>query len=271
MNRHYARLLALGIVTSGWAGSLFAQNRTSPQRRQPNGQPTAADSGPQQPPRATNNESAQDTAAGMRRHGSSLLRATMHARADASQARLADVSFHAVAEPVPKTLRKHDQVTIIVREESEFRSRGSSEFSKEAEFEARVEEFVRLQVKNMEIEGGAQGATPPALKVTGAREFTGEGQVDRSDRFTTRIQAEVVDVKPNGTLVLQARSRIKTDDEERFFILTGTCRVEDVSADNTILSSQLYDKNIDQRNKGGVRNATRKGWLENLLDAVSPF
>src|SRR5215207_3794934 len=167
MNPHYARLLALGIVTSGWAGSLFAQNRTSPQRRQQNGQPAAADAGPQQRPRPTNNESAQDTAAGMRRHGSSLLRATMHARSDAAQARLADVSFHAVPEPIPKTLRKHDQVTIIVREESEFRSKGKSEFSKEAEFEARVEEFVRLQVKNMEIQGGAQGATPPALKVSG--------------------------------------------------------------------------------------------------------
>jgi len=81
----------------------------------------------------------------------------------------------------------------------------------------------------------------------------------------------VLDVKPNGTLVLQARSRIKTDDEERYFILTGTCRVDDVSADNTILSSQLFDKNLEQRNKGNVRNATRKGWLENLLDVISPF
>src|SRR5688572_30086034 len=99
MNRHYARLLALGIVTSGWAGSLFAQNRTAPQRRQPNSQPAAADDGRQQPARPVHNESAQETAAGMRRHGSSLLRATMHARSDPAQARLADVSFHAVPEP----------------------------------------------------------------------------------------------------------------------------------------------------------------------------
>lgn len=270
MKRRYAKLVAVGIATSGWFGSAFGQSQPAP-RRQPNSQPVTAGEGRQQPPRPVNNDSAQDAAAGMRRHGSSLLKATMHARQDAAQARLADVSFHAVPEPVPRTLRKHDQVTIIVREESQLRVRGSTRLKKEAEFEARLEEFIRLRLRNAEIEGGALGANPPAVRATGTRDFKGEGQVDRTDRFTTRVQAEVLDVKPNGTLVLQARSRIRTDDEDRYFILTGICRVEDVNADNTILSSQLYDKNLVQRNKGGVRNATRKGWLENLLDVVSPF
>jgi flagellar L-ring protein precursor FlgH len=269
MNRNHARLLAVGIVTSGWfADAAFGQNQ-----RRPNSQPQSAPApeGRQRQPRAMNNDAAQEAAAGMRRHGSSLLKATMNARSDPGQARLADVSFAAVPEPIPRTLRKHDQVTIIVREESEFRSRGSTELKKEAEFEARLEEFIRLKIRNAEIEGGALGAAPPAIRASGPRDFTGEGQVDRSDRFTTRVQAEVLDVKPNGTLVLQARSRVKTDDEERFFILTGTCRVEDVSADNTILSSQLYDKNLEQKNKGSIRNTTKRGWLGNLLDVITPF
>ena len=270
MTRHHAKLLALGIITSGWlCDAALGQARRRGANDQPQGAP--ADGARRQAPKPVHNDAAQDAAAHMRRHGSSLLKATMHTRADPSQARLADVSFAAVPEPIPRTLRKHDQVTIIVREESEFRSRGSTELKKEAEFEARLEEFIRLKIRNAEIEGGALGAAPPAVRAAGTRDFKGEGQVDRSDRFTTRVQAEVLDVKPNGTLVLQARSRIKTDDEERFFILTGTCRVEDVSADNTILSSQLYDKNLEQRNKGTVRNATRRGWLENLLDVVSPF
>src|SRR4029453_13333148 len=130
---------------------------------------------------------------------------------------------------------------------------------------------IRLQIHNFEIQGGAQGPTPPAIAMSGKRDFKGEGRVDRSDRFTTRVQAEVVDVKPNGTLVLQARSRVRTDDEERYFILTAPSRVGDVRAENTILSSQLFDKSIDQRSKGNVRNATKRGWLGNLLDVITPF
>jgi len=269
MNRNHARLLAVGIVTSGW----FADAAVGQTQRQGNSQPQSApaDEGRARQPKAINNDAAQDAAAGMRHHGSSLLKATMHARSDAAQARLADVSFAAVPEPIPRTLRKHDQVTIIVREESEFRSKGTTELKKEAEFEARLEEFIRLKIHNAEVEGGAIGANQPAIRATGTRDFKGEGQVDRSDRFTTRVQAEVLDVKPNGTLVLQARSRIKTDDEERFFVLTGTCRVEDVSADNTILSSQLYDKNLEQKNKGNIRNTTKRGWLGQLLDVITPF
>jgi flagellar L-ring protein precursor FlgH len=272
MNRHHARLLALGIVTSGWVGSAFGQAHSNAQGQGPGGpRPTTAGDGRQQPPKPINNDAADRATAGMRSHGSSLLKATMHARQDPGQARLADLSFSAVPEPIPRTLRKHDQVTIVVREESDVRSKGTTELKKEAEFEARLEEWIALRVHNVEIEGGAQGPNPPAIRATGKRNFKGEGEVDRSDRFVTRIQAEVVDVKPNGTLVLQARSRIRTDDEDRYFVLTGTCRVEDVSADNTILSSQLYDKDLVQRNKGGIRNTTKRGWLGNLLDAITPF
>lgn len=270
MTRHHAKLLALGIVTSGWfSDAAFGQNGRDPANKAASGAPPQ-DS---RPPiaRPIHNDSAQEAAAGMRRHGSSLMKATMHARSDPGQARLADVSFMAVPDPIPRTLRKHDQVTIIVREESEFRSKGITRTKKEDAFEAQLEEFIRLKIRNAEIEGGALGTSPPSIKLGGSRDFKGEGQVNRSDRFTTRVQAEVLDVKPNGTLVLQARSRIKTDDEERFFILTGVCRVEDVNADNTILSSQLYDKHLEQKNKGNVRNATRRGWLGNLLDVVSPF
>jgi len=225
----------------------------------------------QDAPRPVNNDTAQDTGAAMRRNGSSLLKATMNVRQDRAQARLADVSFGAVPEPQPRVLRKHDQITIIVREESAFSTKGRSELKKEAEFEARLEEFINLKIRNAEIEGGGVSGPIPAVRATGKRDFKGEGTVDRSDSFTTRVQAEVVDVKPNGTLVLQARSHIKTDDEERYFVLSGSCRVEDVNADNTILSTQLFDKDLRHSSKGTVRESTKRGWLSHLLDAVSPF
>lgn len=275
MNRQHARLLAFGLASSGWLGNIVALGQSNPTRRQgtTNESPGRQGHGDprQQPPRPVNNDAAQEAGALMRRNGSSLLKATLNAKQDRAQARLADVSFHAVPEPVPKTLRKHDQVTIIVREQSQFSSQGRTELKKEAEFEARLEEFIRLKLRNAEVEGGALGPNGPSVRASGTRDFKGEGTVDRSDSFTTRVQAEVVDVKPNGTLVLQARSRIRTDDEERYFVLTGSCRVEDVNADNTILSSQLFDKDIRHSSKGNVRNASRRGWLSNLLDAVSPF
>src|SRR4051812_27506406 len=226
MNQHRARLFAFGLAASGCLGQVLAlgQNQPAPARRAgaSNEQPPHNDNGHRQEPNhPVTNNGAQDAALSMRRNGNSLLKATLNAKQDRAQARLADVSFGAVPEPVPRTLRKHDQVTIIVREESEFRSKGNSKFKKEAEFEARVDEFIKLQIKNAEIEGGALGPNPPSIRASGKRDFKGEGAVDRSDMFTTRVQAEIIDVKPNGTLVLQARSHIRNDDEDRYFVLTG--------------------------------------------------
>lgn len=226
-----------------------------------------------QPQQAQQPQPPQSPAEAYQRSGGSLLRATLASQADAGQAPLASVSFFAVPEPEPRVIKKHDLVTIIVREESSFSSDGATDFRKEAEFEAKIEEFIRVSklIHDLQFVGGGVTEPVPSIKMSGTRDFKGEGSVDRTDKLTLRVTAEVLDVKPNGTLVLQARQRIKTDEEEQTFVLSGVCRAADVSADNTVLSSQMFDKDVTKSHKGTVRQATRRGWLSKLLDAVSPF
>ena len=251
------RAAAFGIVSINLlANAATAQQQPPAQPQQP-GEPRGRRDAPQAPPRPVGSRS--------------LFKSALAAQGDPRQAKVSDVSFYAVAPAEPKTLKKHDQLTIIIREESRFSSDGSAESKKSADFEARLDEFIQLKLRNWEVQGGALGNANPSIKASGARNFKGEGNTERSDKFTARIQAEVVDVKPNGTLVVQARKRIKTDDEVQFFTLSGTCRVEDVAADNTILSTQLFDLDLEKRNTGSVRDATRRGWFPKLLDVLNPF
>lgn len=205
----------------------------------------------------------------------SLMKDAMRPVADPTQSTLqsalSSYSFFAVPEPEPKVFRRHDLVTVIIREQSEFSSQGSTDLSKEAEMQARLEEFVKLQLSNLEVQGGAIGSSAPSIRASGSRSFKGDATVDRQDSFTARITAEIVDVKPNGTLVLQSRKRIRTDDEEQQFILTGICRAEDITADNTVLSTQLYDFEVSKSHKGAVRDTTKRGWIPKLLDVLNPF
>jgi len=133
-----------------------------------------------------------------------------------------------------------------------------------------VDQFIRFSLDNFEIKNTI-GASPPEIKMSGSRNFKGEATVDRTDSLIARITAEVVDVKPNGTLVLQARKRIKTDEEVQQFVLTGICRAEDISADNTLLSTQMYDLELNKSHTGAVRDTTKRGWVPKLLDAINPF
>ena len=232
---------------------------------------TARPATPQGGQAAPQGDVRQSTAALMHRNGGSLLRATLSASPDANRATLAQVSPFAVPEPQPKTIKKHDLVTIIVREESENTHEGTSDLQKSADVEMAVEEWIKLSLGNVEIKGGAQGPTPPRIRLSGSRNFNGEATVERADSVIGRITAEVVDVKPNGTLVLQARKRIKTDDEDQTITCAGICRVEDITADNSILSTQLFDMEFTKLNKGEVRNTTKKGWVPKLLDFINPF
>jgi hypothetical protein len=94
---------------------------------------------------------------------------------------------------------------------------------------------------------------------------------DREDKFTTRIAARVIDVKPNGNLVLEANMVEQHDEEQLVMTLTGVCRSEDVTADNSVLSTQIAELTLIEKNEGAVRDATRRGWIPKLLDWVAPF
>ena len=77
----------------------------------------------------------------------------------------------------------------------------------------------------------------PEAKFEASRDFKGQGEYDRADTMVTRLEAEVIDVKPNGMLVVEARQHIKIDEEEITETLTGSCRVQDVDAANSVSRS----------------------------------
>jgi flagellar L-ring protein precursor FlgH len=207
----------------------------------------------------------------LQRSGGSLFKASLGLAPDPTRPKLSQISFLAVPDPEPKTVKKHDLVTIVIREESEYTSDGTTDLKKNANVSAQLDQWVSLKPGNFAIQGGAQGATPPGVSAKGSRNFKGEAKVDRTDSLTLRIAAEVVDVKPNGTFTVQARKHIKHDDDEQDYLLTGVCRAGDLTPDNTLLSTQIHDLNIETTTKGAVKDTTNRGWVPKLLDFINPF
>src|ERR1700761_5468393 len=105
----------------------------------------------------------------------------------------------------------------------------------------------------------------------GSRDFKATGEYDRSDSLTTRLGGEVVDVKPNGTMVIKAERYIKIDEEEVTVTLTGVCRVADVDASNSVLSTDLQDLKLVKKTKGQVTDTNKRGLFHRLLDIINLF
>lgn len=205
----------------------------------------------------------------VQRHNGSLLKATLSAPPPSNQAGLLAVSYFAVPKAEPKTIKKHDLITIIIREQAEMSSEGNTDLKKDHSFNASIDQMIQLT--NGKLKGGGVSDPKPSVAWGGGREFKGEGSVDRSDSFQARIQAEVIDVKPNGTFAIQARKRIKHDEEVQDYLMTGFCRAADLTADNSVFSWQIHDLNIQTAHKGALRDANKRGWAPRLLDFVNPF
>jgi flagellar L-ring protein precursor FlgH len=239
--------------------------------------PALAQTAPVQPAQPVGMQPFPTPAQQLRASGGSLMRAAIAQQAgqaaqpgEVPQAQVAQASLFAVTPPEPRVLKKHDIVQIIIREESSFSSEGNTDLKKEATLNAAINELFKIETSPLRLTSGGISA-PLAVDMTGTREMKGEGSLDRRDSFNARVAAEVLDVKPNGTVVLQARKKIKTDDEEQMIVLSGTCRAEDITSDNTVLSNQLHDLEATKSHKGAVRDNTKRGWLAKLLDAANPF
>jgi flagellar L-ring protein FlgH len=190
---------------------------------------------------------------------------------DGSKKAIGYIDLYAVAPQQPHVLKKHDLVNIVVNEESKSQTAGTSDQERQSDFDAKVDAFVKFELAKFSVQGAAEGANPPEIKLEGDRDFKATGEYDRSDTMTTRLEAEVIDIKPNGTIVLQARRHLKIDEEEINVSLTGTCKVDDIDASNSVLSTQLLDLDLQKSTKGEVHDTNKRGLIHRLLDIIGPF
>jgi len=184
---------------------------------------------------------------------------------------LASVSLIAIEPPEPRQFEANDLVTIIVSERSQFDRDQSLDAEKKYDLDMGVQEFIDL-VSLLELQvDSSSDERLPAIAVQSRSKFEGDGAYSKQDRLTDRIQAKVLEVKPNGTLVLEARRMVRTDEEETVVTLSGLCRSEDVTDANTIQSNQLYDLALDVQNSGEMDRSSRKGIIPRVLETLFNF
>jgi flagellar L-ring protein precursor FlgH len=111
----------------------------------------------------------------------------------------------------------------------------------------------------------------PALNYTSDTEFAGGGSINNAETITAQVAVRVVDVLPNGNMVVEGQLRTAFSGEKQDAVVRGTVRPDDVMANNTLYSYNIADATIQFISKGTITDAQRKGWLTKFWDKLTPF
>lgn len=161
-----------------------------------------------------------------------------------------------------------DILSILIQESNTANRNNSTKTSKASNIDASLQTFLYGPAASKFLTKGGQ---LPALKTTAAQSFDGGGQINNSEKITARIAVRIIDVLPNGNLVIEGTRKVSFSGESQDAVLRGVVRAEDVMANNTIYSYNIAEATIKYVSTGTISDNQRKGWFTKVWEKITPF
>lgn len=122
--------------------------------------------------------------------------------------------------------------------------------------------------------GAAAGGGTLEEQTSTQRNFNGNTQFSSEREFLDRFAVTVVDVLPNGNLLIHGSRKVMIEGDQKTLILNGIVRDLDVAAGNTIASQNIANLNIryvSTDRKGQESKFINQGWLGRKLNRWWPY
>ena len=95
--------------------------------------------------------------------------------------------------------------------------------------------------------------------------FQGAGDVRRSESLITQFSVEIIGEYPNGDLLIAGEQDMFVNGEASSIAIQGRIRAVDVTANNTVLSTQVANVEINYNGSGYVSRSSRPGFLSTIF------
>ncbi len=106
---------------------------------------------------------------------------------------------------------------------------------------------------------------------TSNRKFDGAANYSSNRQFTDQITVVIIDVLPNGNLVVEGyRSRLVSR-EQRMLRITGIVRPTDIGAQNTVQSQFIGNFQIAYVGRGPETVFTNQSYFSRAMNIIWPF
>lgn len=109
------------------------------------------------------------------------------------------------------------------------------------------------------------------LNATSSFAFDGSGESASNNDFTGTIAVTVIDVLPNGNLLVSGEKQMGINKGSEFIRFSGIVNPLNLTSSNTVASTLVADARIEYRANGAINDAQMTGWLSRFFMNFLPF
>ena len=162
-----------------------------------------------------------------------------------------------------------DIITIVIVESFNASSSTSTGTNKETQLDAGIQGFE--DIFGLSHIFGQPIDANPSFGVDVENEFEGSGSSKRSSKITGTVTGQITEILSTGNLRIEASQRTVINGEKNSVILTGTIRPQDISSQNSIVSTQISNAEIRYEGVGPLSTVQRRGVVTEFLEFIWPF
>lgn len=155
-----------------------------------------------------------------------------------------------------------DTLTINITENTSASSKANTKTERTGSVNASVGPVTGLPVKSLQGLG---------ITASDTNNFEGKGNAGANNVFTGAITVTVIEVLPNGNLIVSGEKQVGIGYGQEYIRLSGVVNPLFITSANAIASSQVADARIEYKESGVISEAQVMGWLARFFLNVMPF
>jgi flagellar L-ring protein FlgH len=155
-----------------------------------------------------------------------------------------------------------DVLTVVLEERTTASKNTSSKANRSGEVSMGIPTATRFPGASLE------GA---ALTASSDSTFEGGGNSAANNVFTGNISVTVIEVYPNGNLLVSGEKQVTINQGTEYIRFSGVVNPLNVGAANQVSSTRVADARIEYKGRGYMSEAQTMGWLQRFFMSAAPF
>lgn len=155
-----------------------------------------------------------------------------------------------------------DVLTIVINEKTQAGKQASSNASKTSEVDSSISAVAGVPLKTLQGLG---------INAEASNQYDDKSALNSSNTFSGSVTVTVIEVLPNGNLIVAGEKQIALDKGTEYIRLSGVVQPDTIQAGNTVSSAKVADARLEYRTSAKFDTAEVMGWLGRFFLSFIPL